>query len=196
MLCYTAAEVLCGSLLAAWKFSSAHDDAAASVASLAAVCLTSEERLKSCSNDLVRYYHVCFPDARKAPAQEELMFLPIAPERCHTPPPAPSAAAAAAAATPPTNAPGGAPSAKAAREGGAPLARPPSMDVASMEAAQQQCEEVPCEARAPAASSPRRPSVESPDTVLVGADFADLSSYEAPLAATAKRARMSPLNME
>ena len=70
---YTPAEVSAGSLLAAWVFSSKRGAARKHLPALADACDSSIERLKGCADDLVEYYKVCFPDARK-------VFVPIVPD--------------------------------------------------------------------------------------------------------------------
>ena len=65
LLRFTQAEICGGSLLAAWKFSSEHTAVSAYLPALADACATTDLSLKRCTNELVRYYQVCFPEAAK-----------------------------------------------------------------------------------------------------------------------------------
>ena len=62
---YTQAEILGGSMLAAWKFSNESVACDYFLPAMADACATCEDSLKHCANELVEYYHVCFPDAAK-----------------------------------------------------------------------------------------------------------------------------------
>jgi len=80
LLRYSPAEIAGGSLLAAWKFSNEHNAVDYFLLALADACATTEERLKCCTNELVRYYQVCFPNTVKSC---EHVFQPISPD-CKT----------------------------------------------------------------------------------------------------------------
>jgi len=81
LLRFSSAEILGGSLLAAWKFSNEHAAVDYYLLALADACATTEERLKCCTNELVRYYQVCFPDAAKSYEHTKgLVFRPVSPE--------------------------------------------------------------------------------------------------------------------
>jgi hypothetical protein len=62
---YTQAEILGGSMLAAWKFSNESVACDYFLPAMADACATCEDSLQHCANELVEYYHVCFPDAAK-----------------------------------------------------------------------------------------------------------------------------------
>mmetsp|Transcript_16915 Transcript_16915/g.43432 ORF Transcript_16915/g.43432 Transcript_16915/m.43432 type:complete len:408 (-) Transcript_16915:843-2066(-) len=77
MLEYSPAETLGGALIGAWKFS---DDAAAIVGflpHLAQALRTTETRLKLCTNDLVRYYKVCFPTVQSRAVESAVESAPL-----------------------------------------------------------------------------------------------------------------------
>ena len=52
-------------MLAAWKFSNESVACDHFLPAMADACATCEDSLKHCANELVEYYHVCFPDAAK-----------------------------------------------------------------------------------------------------------------------------------
>ena len=63
---YTQAEILGGSILAAWKFSNESVACDYFLPAMADACATCEDSLQRCANELVEvYYLVCFPDAPK-----------------------------------------------------------------------------------------------------------------------------------
>ena len=62
---YTQAEILGGSMLAAWKFSNESVACDHFLPAMADACATCEDSLQRCANELVRYYQVCFLDAPK-----------------------------------------------------------------------------------------------------------------------------------
>lgn len=81
LLRYSAAEVLGGALLAAWKFSGEHAAVEHYLPALTDACATTEERIKGCNTDLVGCYQACFPDAARTCAQTSgLVFDPVSPE--------------------------------------------------------------------------------------------------------------------
>jgi hypothetical protein len=65
LLRYTPAEILGGSMLAAWKFSNESVACDYFLPAMADACATCEDSLQRCANELVRYYQVCFLDAPK-----------------------------------------------------------------------------------------------------------------------------------
>ena len=66
LLRYTPAEILGGSMLAAWKFSNESVACDYFLPAMADACATCEDSLQRCANELVEvYYLVCFPDAPK-----------------------------------------------------------------------------------------------------------------------------------
>ena len=55
--------MLGSSLLAAWKFSSLNDPIRRFLLPLASACISDEDRMKACTNDLIAYYQFSFPEA-------------------------------------------------------------------------------------------------------------------------------------
>ena len=85
MLRYTAAEVCGGALIAAWKFSNQEGAVDYFLSGLADACVTPEAHLIKCTNELLRYYQLCFPEAAKS--YEDVfgdVFLPIPSEAAGT----------------------------------------------------------------------------------------------------------------
>lgn len=83
LLAYNPAEVAAGSLLAAWSFSGQQSDVRLHLASLAHASATTEQRLLECAQSLVRYYHVCFPEAANvSEPSSETVFTPIQADAC------------------------------------------------------------------------------------------------------------------
>ena len=103
MLQYTPAEICGSATLSAWKFS--HENAAVAryIGVLGTSLQTTEARLKSCANEILRYYQLCFPGIIKIvdpPRREAAAAVVDSPGAQ-----APAAPRQGAAAPPPLSAP-------------------------------------------------------------------------------------------